>query len=127
VSQIFALVITTMALWASTDATSTPVPETTAERAKQCKKQCQRIRHKRRVVRPYNAKLNRMAQCESGGRWWISTGNGYHGGLQFDLSTWQSVGGSGYPHHHTKLEQKFRAVKLIKRRGYQPWPNCGSA
>lgn len=77
------------------------------------------------VVKPYNAKLERMAACESGGRWWISTGNGFFGGLQFDLQTWRSVGGRGYPHQNSKLEQKFRAVMLIRRRGFSPWPVCG--
>lgn len=79
------------------------------------------------VVRPYNAKLERMAMCESTKRWYINTGNGYYGGLQFDLSTWRSVGGRGYPHWNSKLEQKYRAVLLIKRRGYSPWPVCGYA
>ena len=77
------------------------------------------------VVRPYNAKLERMAQCESTKRWWIATGNGFFGGLQFDLRTWRSVGGRGYPHQNSRIEQKYRAVKLIKRRGYSPWPVCG--
>jgi hypothetical protein len=87
------------------------------------------------TVRPYDAKLERMAMCESTKRWWIVTkvrdSRGrivyFYGGLQFDLSTWRSVGGKGYPHQATELEQKYRAVKLIKRRGYQPWPVCGSA
>lgn len=77
------------------------------------------------IVRPYNAKLERMANCESDQRWHLNTHNGYYGGLQFKLSTWKSVGGFGYPHHHSELEQKFRAVKLIKKYGYQPWPRCG--
>ena len=80
-----------------------------------------------RVVRPYNAKLNRMAWCESTGRWYIDTGNGFYGGLQFDLSTWHSVGGRGYPHQNSIMEQKYRAVRLIKSRGYSPWPRCGGA
>lgn len=80
---------------------------------------------RREVVRPYNAKLERMAWCESRKRWHINTGNGYYGGLQFDRRTWRSVGGRGYPHQNSRLEQKFRAVKLIKRRGYSPWPHCG--
>lgn len=79
------------------------------------------------VVEPYRAKLTRMAWCESSGRWWIATGNGYYGGLQFNLRTWLSVGGSGFPHWHSRLEQMYRAVLLIRRRGYQPWPVCGSA
>jgi Transglycosylase-like domain len=81
--------------------------------------------HRWKMVMPYNAKLERMAWCESRGRWYIATGNGYYGGLQFDLRTWHSVGGNGYPHQNSKLEQKYRAVKLIKRRGYSPWPVCG--
>jgi len=83
--------------------------------------------HRWQVVRPYNAKLERMAMCESTKRWHLNTGNGFYGGLQFDLSTWRSVRGRGYPHRNSRLEQKFRAVKLIKRRGYAPWPRCGSA
>jgi resuscitation-promoting factor RpfA len=88
------------------------------------------VNHKWKVVKPYNQKLVRMAICESnsGGsrpKWHINTGNGYYGGLQFDLSTWRSVGGRGRPDRSSALEQKFRAVKLIKRRGYSPWPHCG--
>lgn len=84
------------------------------------------------VVRPYNAKLIRMAICEThpGGkrpRWFLNTGNGYFGGLQFTLSTWKSVGGRSYPHRNSILEQKYRAVKLIKRSGYGQWPICGKA
>jgi hypothetical protein len=77
------------------------------------------------VVRPLNAKLERMADCESGGRWHINTGNGFYGGLQFDLPTWRGVGGRGMPHWASELEQKFRAVLLIRRRGFAPWPVCG--
>lgn len=79
------------------------------------------------VVRPLNPKLNRMAWCESRGRWHIATGNGFYGGLQFDLPTWAGVGGRGMPHFNSELEQKFRAVKLIHRNGFAPWPVCGSA
>jgi hypothetical protein len=77
------------------------------------------------VVRPFNWKLERMAGCESGHRWHIATGNGFYGGLQFTLSTWRSVGGRGMPHWASELEQKFRAVILIKAAGYGPWPICG--
>nr|WP_304441484.1 transglycosylase family protein [Mycobacterium sp. 1245801.1] len=38
-----------------------------------------------------------IAQCESGGNWGISTGNGFSGGLQFTPSTWHANGGSGSP------------------------------
>lgn len=85
------------------------------------------VDHRWQVVKPYNAKLNRMAWCESTGRWFIATGNGFYGGLQFTYSTWRSVGGRGYPHQNSKLEQKYRAVLLIRSQGYGPWPVCGSA
>lgn len=78
-----------------------------------------------KVVKPYNPKLERMAACESGKNWGINTGNGFFGGLQFVPSTWWSVGGRGMPHLASRLEQKYRAVLLIHRRGYTPWPICG--
>ena len=37
-----------------------------------------------------------IANCESTNNWSINTGNGYYGGLQFDISTWNSAGGSAY-------------------------------
>lgn len=66
-----------------------------------------------------------IAQCESGGNWHINTGNGYYGGLQFDLQTWRSVGGTGYPHEHSREEQIHRAEILHSSRGVAPWPTCG--
>lgn len=51
-----------------------------------------------------------------------NTGNGYYGAYQFDLSTWRSVGGVGYPHRATPAEQDYRAVLLIQKRGLRPWP-----
>jgi hypothetical protein len=65
-----------------------------------------------------------LAQCESGGNWSINTGNGYYGGLQFALSSWQSVGGSGYPHQNTRAEQIYRAEILLERQGWGAWPSC---
>lgn len=68
-----------------------------------------------------------LAQCESGGNWSINTGNGYYGGLQFNLQTWQAYGGSGYPHENSKAEQIRIATKLRDARGgYGAWPACAS-
>ncbi len=39
---------------------------------------------------------DKIAQCESGGNWSINTGNGYYGGLQFDVRTWLGAGGGAY-------------------------------
>ena len=43
-----------------------------------------------------NSTWDRVAQCESGGRWSVNTGNGYHGGLQFAPSTWRGFGGTQF-------------------------------
>jgi hypothetical protein len=83
------------------------------------------IRRKRAVVRPYLAWLLRTASCESGGRWHIATGNGFYGGLQFTLSSWRAVGGRGYPHRASRLEQMYRAVRLLHAQGRGAWPVCG--
>ena len=39
---------------------------------------------------------NRLAKCESGGRWHINTGNGYYGGLQISPGTWRAFGGKKF-------------------------------
>ncbi len=70
---------------------------------------------------------DRLAQCESGGNWAINTGNGYYGGLQFSLGTWQAYGGSGYPHENSKAEQIRIATKVRDARGgYGDWPACAA-
>src|SRR5690349_13911711 len=71
---------------------------------------------------------DRLAQCESGGRWHINTGNGYYGGLQFSRSTWKANGGGKYAStadKATKAEQIRIAEKLHAKRGLSPWPVCG--
>ncbi|MGH2444780.1 MAG: transglycosylase family protein [Candidatus Limnocylindria bacterium] len=68
-----------------------------------------------------------LAQCESGGNWAINTGNGYFGGLQFSLGTWQQYGGTqyaAYPHEATREQQIATAERLHAARGYAPWPAC---
>src|SRR5262245_20483579 len=67
----------------------------------------------------------RVAGCESGHRWYMSTGNGYFGGLQFTLSTWRGVGGRGYPHRASRWTQMLMAERLRRRAGLSPWPVCG--
>jgi hypothetical protein len=70
------------------------------------------------------AQFERLAQCESGGNWSINTGNGYYGGLQFNLGTWRGVGMSGYPHQASKATQIAAGQKLHSQRGWAPWPAC---
>jgi nucleoid-associated protein YgaU len=66
-----------------------------------------------------------IAQCESGGNWAISTGNGYYGGLQFKLSTWRANGGTGNPAHASREQQIAVAERVLKSQGIKAWPVCG--
>lgn len=66
-----------------------------------------------------------VAACESGGNWAINTGNGYYGGLQFSMSTWQSNGGSGSPHNASREEQIRVAENVLQSQGIGAWPTCG--
>ncbi|WP_171166740.1 resuscitation-promoting factor [Streptomyces sp. I05A-00742] len=69
---------------------------------------------------------NGLAQCEAGGRPNAVDPSGTYGGLyQFDVRTWQSLGGSGRPQDASAEEQTLRAKKLYVRRGASPWPVCG--
>lgn len=76
---------------------------------------------------PGRAKLNSIGECESGtsGSYRANTGNGFYGRYQFDLRTWNSVGGRGIPSSAPPREQDFRAAKLYRQRGSSPWPVCG--
>ena len=70
---------------------------------------------------------DQIAQCESGGNWATNTGNGYYGGLQFSLSTWQAYGGTSRPdltsrEYQISIAEKVRAASG----GYGAWPHCGA-
>ena len=66
----------------------------------------------------------RLAQCESGGNPGTNTGNGFYGMYQFTLSTWQSLGGTGYPHEADAATQTAMAKKLQAQAGWGQWPAC---
>ena len=69
-----------------------------------------------------------LAQCEAGGNWAINTGNGYYGGLQFSLSTWQAYGGSGLPSDNSREEQIRIAEQVVAATGgYGSWPACSQS
>lgn len=68
--------------------------------------------------------LARLRGCESGGRYDISTGNGYYGAYQFSRSTWQGLGMPGTPDHASARDQDAAAVRLHARSGWSPWPAC---
>ncbi|PFG17533.1 uncharacterized protein YabE (DUF348 family) [Propionicimonas paludicola] len=70
------------------------------------------------------AMWDRIARCESGGNWSINTGNGYYGGLQFNLAAWKSNGGrdfAAYPHQASRAEQITVANRYYAKAGTRPW------
>ena len=83
------------------------------------------------VATPAEAKgnvWNKVAKCESGGRWKINTGNGYYGGLQFSASTWRAYGGKKYgkqAHKASKSEQIAIARRVLAGQGAGAWGGCG--
>ncbi|WP_445154952.1 ubiquitin-like domain-containing protein [Arthrobacter sp. Hor0625] len=75
------------------------------------------------------AMWDKIAQCESGGNWSINSGNGYYGGLQFDIQTWLGSGGGAYASNASqasKAQQIAVANRVYAQRGLQPW-GCGWA
>ncbi len=73
-----------------------------------------------------NSIWDRIAACESGGNWATNTGNGYYGGLQFNLSTWHAYGGTGRPDQQSREAQIAVAERVAAASGgYGAWPVCG--
>jgi uncharacterized protein YabE (DUF348 family) len=69
-----------------------------------------------------------LAKCESGGNWATNTGNGYYGGLQFSIGTWQAYGGSGLPSNNSRETQIAIATKVRNASGgYGAWPACAAS
>ncbi|MEU1279757.1 transglycosylase family protein [Streptomyces sp. NPDC005805] len=69
----------------------------------------------------------KVAACESSGRWGVNTGNGYYGGLQFSQSTWEAYGGTRYAARAdlaTREQQIAVAEKVLKGQGPRAWPTC---
>ncbi len=79
-------------------------------------------RQRRALVRRWSG----VANCESGGNWSIATGNGYYGGLQFNLGTWAAYGGSGMPNQRPAWYQARIAERVRTRSGLHHWPHCGA-
>ena len=74
---------------------------------------------------PSASTWKRLRTCESSNNYRTNTGNAHYGAYQFDLSTWRSVGGHGYPNQASKAEQDARALILYRERGWQPWQCAG--
>ncbi len=80
----------------------------------------------RTVSPPSSSVWTQLANCESGGNWAANTGNGYYGGLQFSLSSWRAVGGSGYPHEASASTQIEMGQRLQASQGWGAWPACAA-
>ncbi|MFD9459272.1 transglycosylase family protein, partial [Streptomyces sp. NPDC059985] len=68
-----------------------------------------------------------VADCESGGRWAVNTGNGFYGGLQFWQPTWEDHGGLAYAPRAdlaTRTQQIRVAEELLATQGWEAWPVC---
>jgi len=64
---------------------------------------------------------DQVAACESGGDWHINTGNGYHGGLQFNAQTWQAYGGGEFAptaNQATREQQIVIAERTLANQGW---------
>lgn len=80
---------------------------------------------------PSGSVWDALAICESGGNWNINTGNGYHGGLQFSVPTWNTASrnvGLDIPYAHlaTREQQIMAATWLQEKAGWGQWPHCAS-
>lgn len=67
---------------------------------------------------------DRLAQCESSGKWNINSGNGYSGGLQFSPRTWAAFGGEGRAHQASREQQIAVAERVLAQQGWGAWPAC---
>ncbi len=69
--------------------------------------------------------LNLIARCESGGNpRAVSPDGRYRGKYQFSRETWRGMGGEGDPAKASESEQDRMALRLYRRAGTSPWPNC---
>ncbi|MGW3952552.1 transglycosylase family protein [Streptomyces sp. NPDC004752] len=70
---------------------------------------------------------DRVAECESGGSWSASFGNGYFGGLQISQQDWGKYGGLEYattPDQASRSQQIAVAEKILADQGTTPWATC---
>lgn len=68
-----------------------------------------------------------LADCESGQRWQLDSGNGFYGGLQFTQESWNGAGGQVYAwraDYATRSQQIEIAENLLAMQGWRAWPVC---
>lgn len=85
------------------------------------------FRASRYLSRPAASIWQRIAQCESGGRWNANTGNGFFGGVQMNLTFWSNYGGLRFaarPDLATREQQIAVAERGLAVQGWGAWPVC---
>ena len=103
-----------------------------AERARQAEQARQQAARQSSAAAPSvsgGSVWDTIAQCESSGNWSMNSGNGFYGGLQFTLQSWQYVGGTqyaAYPHQASRAQQIAAAERLLARQGWGAWPACSA-
>lgn len=76
-----------------------------------------------KVVNYLNRDFNKLSWCESTHNA-NDTAGLYLGAFQFDITTWNSIGGHGTPVDYSYTFQRTMAEKLYHQRGWEPWPVC---
>lgn len=70
---------------------------------------------------------DRVADCESGGKWSADTDNGYFGGLQLPLRLWLEFGGAEFadrPDLASRSQQIAVAERVLAVQGSDAFPAC---
>ena len=70
--------------------------------------------------------LAKLRACESGGNYANKKNPSYRGAYQYGYSTWGNKYGIYDPADATPAQQDQAAWETYQRRGWQPWPHCGS-
>ncbi|RYX78585.1 DUF348 domain-containing protein [bacterium] len=70
--------------------------------------------------------LAKLRTCESGGNYANKKNPLYRGAYQYGYSTWGNKYGVYDPADATPAQQDQAAWETYQRRGWQPWPHCGS-
>ena len=91
---------------------------------KQPKAQVETVGAKPSFSGNFQAALAKLRSCEGGYGSWNPAGP-YYGAYQFDERTWNSVSGAPYG-SASPAQQDEAAWRLYQKRGWQPWPVCGS-
>lgn len=74
---------------------------------------------------------DRLAQCESGGRWdYPPVAGGFSGGIMFHVGTWRAMGGEEFAPdawQATRDQQIVVAERVLAVSGWGAWPGCSTA